>query len=275
MELEREMQQFCFEPPRVQDTFTSIEDDRRVLRENLEKVKVACAEIDIISKKHELYAFSSLSSEIKGLGHRDGLNVEELLSEYDKKFWETAFNISGIERMVTMTEKEKIRDMYRENPPEFTAVAARDMANGVQDKSAGVVLSTVQKVFDIITGASFLPGNEKDRSKKQYHNKRKIEVKFRYSWMRGYPEYFLEDRYLSFFYDLETACRIVNNEPLPENGSLLVDNMRSGFRTKQQYFETKWFSIYIYLNGNVKIEMKDQETIDRLNSWGSRGDKIA
>lgn len=266
--------QTIYEAPRVQGTFTSLEDDREELVRLLNEVRDAVKDIAVISTKHGMYLMSTLSKEIKGAEHSP-VEVDEVLKDADKQLWDMAFTISGIERLVTSTEASKMKDNLMENPPHFTANAARELLEKVDSNKDNLADALVKKVFNTITGLRFLPGHETDRTKTRFPNRRKIESKFRYSWMGSLPDRYLEDKYFSLFTDLEMACALVNAGVLPKHPNRIMDKMRDGIRKGEQNFHNDWFSIQCFKNGNTMVEFFNQKTVDNLNSWGSPGDRIA
>lgn len=260
------------EAPRVQDTFTSLEDDRDELKRLLGELNSVLKDIHVISEKHDMYLMSDISQSMR---YFTGLEIDNILKLADAKFWNMAMTISGIETMVTMTEKENLRTKLLENPIVFTANTAREMIDKVLNSQGDITKMTLRKVFDTVTGLRFRPGHIRDTRLTRNPNKRRIEKVFRYSWMGSLPSYFLEDKHFSLFTDLEMACAIVNNRTTPKYPKRIMDEMRDGFRKGEQCFQNEWFKIRVFKNGNTLVEIFDQGTVDRLNSWGAPGDRIA
>lgn len=133
-------------------------------------------------------------------------------------------------------------------------------------------LNTVRQVFDQLTGTHYNgPGIDKK------DNLRKIEKVFRTS--RGDLELghygTIGIRWTSYhggfhFNDLLTACRLIEGKGFTDYSN----DMRSicnAVPRGQKWAETEYFRVERFLNGNVKVNWKEDkiDVLDRLNAIGS------
>lgn len=257
--------------PKIQDTFSSLEDDREELKNLLVKFSDICQEILVLEEKHKLYIFSELGQSIR---YKGTVDIPEILKQnVDTKLWDIVFSSSGIERFVTATEAAKLKEKYLKEPPVYTANAARELVKSVDDNSGQLVHATLQKIFDTITNTVFYAGNTR-LSEKQMKNERKIEQKFRFSWMSSLPEHWIEDRHYAIFCDLEMGCAIVSEKPVPVYPNRIMDSMGQNLRRGIQEYQNDFFKVKIFKNGNAYVEILDKDVVDKLNRWGSKGNTL-
>lgn len=263
---------YCDDKVRIDDDFQSLEDDRNELIKLLDVYQICLRNIAKIYNKHDLYIRSVLDN-TSAYSEKVELDLDKTLKNVDQKLWDYALNKSQIERVLTYQDKEKIRKEYYENPPIYTAQAARDLVAKVESNSENIMQRTLKKVFNEIVTSYYKVGNNW-RGEKKFNNKKKIENKFRKSCFGSWPKTWLDDKEVAFFNDLEVVCCLVNQEKFIEYPNRIGDIIKQNCRKSNFETECKFFSLKMFKNGNVIITFKDDKTPQMLNQYGSSGNMI-
>lgn len=204
---------------------------------------------------------------------------ESFLKEADGRLWKSVIDTCGVSKVLPCAEVTKLYKEIDANPPPFTATAAREVVNRVCASSGGLAMMAVRKVFDQLVTSNFRKGNSWYNPKEQ-RSKNRIEKKFRFShfgaingWSGLYPERF------DLFNDLERVCHLVNASPAPDYPKRLGDTMCVGLRnydtSKLIYsYQTQFFKVQLFKNGNIYLEFLCDETLQRINLWGADESKL-
>jgi len=109
----------------------------------------------------------------------------------------------------------------------------------------------------------------------------KIQESFRFTHFYGSTNHFyIRSENFDLFSDLETVCLMVNLQPKLQYPNRLGDRMSQGIGRynhgdRVYFYETSYFTVEVFRNGNVKIDYTCKKTLDLLNRYGSNGRKLS
>lgn len=258
---------------KIVDTFSSLADYRNNLEQLLEELDSVLLKVKLEFDKRNIY-FSDVPKNISKYNDKRCLDIVEVMKAVDKDLWDEAITISGIERVLTYKDREDMRSEYSENPPVFDENVAREFVSRVQGSGNDIAMATVRKIFDRVTQTTFRKGN-KYTQEKDYRCGRKIEKSFRMSlFYRSLPEYILPEKDCAFLNDLEVVCALVASDKRPEYPNTIGDKMKECLRKNELHIENDYFEVQLFKNGNIKIDFKSDDVLEKLNTWGSDGTRI-
>lgn len=258
---------------RIEDTITSLDESRNLICEKIDQVEELIREIQQEYRKHSEH---SLSFKDSICDYSASIDKDKLRKTIDWKFWDIVLDISQVEKFISSKEKSDMRYKMMDEPPIFSADDARKLISGIMNSTEALATNLIKKIYSELANASFYVGN-KYNAKKQLKNKNKIEKSFRMSVFSSYglPSYVMHnDEKVAILQDLERVCYLVDGKLQPEIQGNIVNKIEEGLRTGNLNIAGEYFNIIIFKNGNVKVDFKDKDIVDKINLWGSRGNQL-
>ena len=198
----------------------------------------------------------------------------------DSELWRQSIARAGVDSIITAKDAALMRSKLNSEPPLYTAKEARKLVSGLASSTENLVRDSVKKVFTALTEVKFRTGGGASWKKEtRLTNKNEIKKTFRASlFYGGLPSYWhtSESHAVIFLNDLELATYLLNSEERPHYPNRLGDRMSVAYsRDGSLQAETKYISVQIFLNGNVIVKFLCEETLRRLNAWGSDGRSVS
>lgn len=265
--------------PKINDTISSMQEVRDKIVELLESANEKLVDLRNLYVQHSLY-FSDVPNNMEKTtseGDEAVFDYAKIMVAVDQKFWERAITLSGVERVITSEEKEKLKKKYiwNEKCPEFTEVAAREMLQVIGDSTGDLAMSLVKQIFLKIVDSGYRPGGHW-RKERRTPNKKRIEKTFRFGmFFGGYPERFVTDEQVAFINDVEAACALVSSSPHIEYPNRIGDKVKDGVYKNEMMIVGTYFSLRFFKNGNVVLEFSSDEVVGALNRFGAPGNVLA
>ncbi len=213
-----------------------------------------------------------LSSAFGGSFHIDSeiryhCNPEDLKLAFRKKAWESFLDRIEIKKIMSNKQLEEMERRFQEgrNIPEITLETIMDITFGLLEKAPEYAQELYKEVYGILMPGTF----ESNHHKTNVQNaRRSLGKKIVLTWCveNICGSYMVNCSHTeNRFYAIDKAFHILDGRGFPAGyRSPLLDGI-SKTTVENNVGETDFFRFKCYLNGNVHIEFKRMDLVNKLN----------
>jgi len=200
----------------------------------------------------------------------DERDIEQLRKSLDAEYWHEFFQQNQVEKYLTSSDAEKMYAEVDENPIAFNSVNANNMLASFIGSKEATAMNMVKKIYKELTNAFFRKSGSNNIERRIQKN---VPMSLRLSifccYSDGLPSYVSESNSkFSLISDLERACYLVDGKLQPDVQKSVTSLTTEVLRKGEQFVDAPYFKFKIFKNGNIKLDFKSQEVLDKLNKWG-------
>ena len=202
-------------------------------------------------------------------------DIESIRQTMDYGYWRNFLEINQVEKYLTSNDKEKLFEKLSKNTPLFNFENATNMLNEFMNSKEATATNMIKKIYEEITDMVFRIGNKgKNEKRIQTGIPEKFRLSIFYSHY-GFPSYVSDSNSrFTMIDDLERACYLCDGKLQPDRQFTIRSTTALALREGRMHVENDYFSMQMFLNGNVKITFTNLDVLNRLNHWGQKGNRI-
>lgn len=206
-------------------------------------------------------------------------DIESIRKNLDFDFWLQCLNEYQVEKFLTTTDKEKLIEKMREDTPVFNFENVMSTIRGFMNSKDATATNMIKKIYEEITDSIFSVGNKHKNIEKrlQLGIPESFRLSIFYIYSSGELPYYVGSNNSRFnvIDDFERACYLVDGKVQPDRQNSITTLTDLVLRKEERFVDSPYFTMQIFKNGNVKINMKSLDVLKRFNHWGLKGNRLA
>ncbi len=198
-------------------------------------------------------------------------NPAGAIKELTRKSWREIIKKTGLYDAITPKRREEIDKQIEEDKmPPLTVESLHEIVGQLVEKGPELMTESIRATFEILT-----PRREKYKTNSAFMVGKKAILPG--VLQPGYAGSMRVSRWRGCDSSVQTVDRsfhLLDGKGVPHYPNDLLTKIEEACHQNSQFVETDYFKCGLYRNGNLHIEFKRLDLVEKLNAIGSNGAKI-
>lgn len=248
-----------------------------------ERVKKRDDQAEIILKILDLakqldHCNHEVSEKVRFSDYINEKDIDDIRQKLDQSFWVQTLDECQVEKFLTTTDKEKLFESLEKDTPTFNEKNVLDSLESFRSSKGARATDMISKIYKEVTDAVFRVGNKHQQPQEkrlQLGICKAIRMSIFYRNGRSLPSYISSNNSnFNIIDDLERACYLVDGKTQPDRSLNITALTDLALRKNEMFVDGPYFTLKIFLNGNVLLKFKSLKVLETLNKWGRENNTL-